>query len=207
MKLPEVRITASLLLNNAVVPLVLPGLKETGDEIAGDDEFIAKKVTEYNKHWKPYEKKILTGLCDALGVEFNQNIIDAYVAPFGHSFSDPMVISTKYSGDRFIDVFTHEIAHRLLTDNTRHSRDRKILTTWKGIFGDTHTWNTLVHIPVHALLEYIFIDVLDEPERLERDVKFCKNWPPYDDAWKYVQRTGYKKIIAQLKESYAGVDV
>ena len=204
MQIPEVRIRASFLLNGAVVPLLLPGLKEAGNEIAATDEFIQEKVEIFNKSWAKYEEKILTAMCEVLGIEFKQNIIDAYVAPFGNSFSDPMVISTKYSGDRFIEVFTHEIAHRLLTDNTKitGSPSRKILKTWKNLFGEEHAWNTLVHIPVHAVLEYIFIDVLNEPERLERDIELCKKYPPYDDAWKYVKEQGYRSILEKLKLSY-----
>lgn len=154
MNIPEVRIRASFLLNGAVIPLLLPGLKETGDEIAATDEYISETVDRYNKSWSRYETKILTAMCEVLDLEFKQNIIDAYVAPFGNSFSDPMVISTKYKSERFIEVFTHEVAHRLLTDNSKmtSSLDRKILKTWKELFGEDHAWNTLVHIPVHALL-------------------------------------------------------
>ena len=202
--LPEIRIRASFLLNGAVIPLLLPGLKETGNEIAATDEFINETVELYNASWGPYETKILKAMCEVLDLEFKQNTIDAYVAPFGNSFSDPMVISTKYSGDRFIEVFTHEIAHRLLTDNTKMTSDpdKKILKTWKALFGDDHAWNTLVHIPVHALLEYVFIDVLNEPERLERDINICEKYPPYADAWKYVKREGYGAILKKLRHSY-----
>jgi hypothetical protein len=204
MNIPEVRIRASFLLNGAVIPLLLPGLKETGDEIAATDEYISETVDRYNKSWSRYETKILTAMCEVLDLEFKQNIIDAYVVPFGHSFSDPMVISTKYKSERFIEVFTHEVAHRLLTDNSKmtSSLDRKILKTWKELFGEDHAWNTLVHIPVHALLEYIFVDVLDEPERLERDIELCKQHPPYADAWTYVQSEGYQNILKKLRHSY-----
>ncbi len=204
MNIPEVRIRASFLLNEAVIPLLLPGLKETGNEIAATNEYISETVERYNKSWSRYETKILTAMCEVLDLEFKQNIIDAYVAPFGNSFSDPMVISTKYKSERFIEVFTHEVAHRLLTDNSKitSSLDKKILNTWRGLFGESHAWNTLVHIPVHALLEYIFVDVLDEPERLNRDIELCSQYPPYADAWTYVESEGYKNILKKLRDSY-----
>jgi len=204
MKLPEIRLRSSFLLNGAVIPLLLPSLKDTGNEVAATDEFIYEKVESYNVAWEPYELRILSAMCEILDLEFKQNIIDAYVSPFGYSFSDPMIISTKYSADRFIDVFTHEITHRLLTDNTKivSGPDRKILKSWKSLFGDEHSFKTLVHIPVHAVLEYIFIDVLNEPERLERDISFCNQHEAYADAWKYVKEKGYKNILEQLKNSY-----
>ena len=204
MRLPEIRIRASFLLNGAVIPLLLPGLEETGNEKAATDEFINETVELYNSSWAPFEERILKAMCEILDLEFKQNTIDVYVAPFGHSFSDPMVMSTKYSGDRFIEVFTHEITHRLLTDNTKMtaSADKKILQTWKGLFGDDHTWNTIVHIPVHAVLEYIFTDILNETGRLERDINFCEKYPSYADAWKYVKQEGYQSILKKLRDSY-----
>lgn len=204
MTLPEIRIRTSFLLNDAVIPLLLPGLKETGNERAATKEFIDETVELYKSSWAPYEKKILEGMCEVLDLEFKQNTIDAYVLPFGHSFSNPMVISTKYSGDQFIEVFTHEIIHRLLTDNTKIAEkpDLDLIKTWKKLFGDKHAWNTLVHIPVHATLEYIYIDVLKEPKRLENDIKFYKQYPTYADTWKYVKQKGYKDIIGKIRESY-----
>lgn len=116
-----------------------------------------------------------------------------------------MVISTKYSGDRFVDVFTHELSHRLLTDNDKYQIEtarRKLGGAWAELFGKEHSFKTLVHIPVHALLEYIFVDVLDEPQRLERDKEYLKKHADYDDAWKYVAQAGYKNIIDKLAVLY-----
>lgn len=200
---PEIRIKKSFLLNDKVVPLLQPELQATHRENEGNDDFIDQKVREYKDAWSPYEARIISALCDVLGVEFKQNIIDIYVAPFINSMSDPMIISTKYSSDRVIDVITHEIAHRLLTDNTHLplSDGKKLSEHWTESFGN-HPFKTLVHIPVHALLEYIFIDVLNEPERLQRDMDFCKKFEAYDEAWKYVQAIGYKVIIDQIRSIY-----
>lgn len=205
MNLPEIRIRSSFLLNDAFIPLLLPGLKKTGDEIAATDDFIDKKVNEYNESWKPYEKRILTSMCEVLDLEFRQNTIDAYVLPFYNSFSDPMVISTKYSGDRFIEVFTHEVIHRLLTDNNKLKNDEsreRLVGFWKEIFGEEHSFNTLVHIPVHAVLEHVFTETLDEPERVQRDIELCSKYEHYALAWKYVKEKGYKNVIKQAREVY-----
>jgi len=200
---PEIRIKKSFLLNDKVIPLLKAELLEMGREQEGFDEFIDAKVIDYKNAWLAYEDRIIPALCDVLGVEFNQNIIDIYVAPFSNSFSDPMVISTKYAPDRVIDVITHEIAHRLLTDNNKlPMRDgRKLSQHWKELFGEKD-FKVLTHIPVHALLEYIFVDILNEPSRLEQDIDFCKNFQAYNDAWEYVQKIGYETIISQLKHSY-----
>lgn len=201
---PEVRIKSSFLLNNKIIPLLLPGLEESGQAHMADKDYINTKVDEYQQAWKDRGDIILRAMCEVLDLEFNQNIIDAYVLPFGNSFSDPMVISTKYSPERFVDVFTHELAHRLLTDNNKIDLNKgdKLLPYWKELFGDEHSFVTLVHIPVHALLEYIFMDILEEPERLRVDMESRKQSVEYDLAWQYVKAHGYKRIIKQLREQY-----
>lgn len=203
--IPHIRIRASFLLNNAVVPLLKPALEKAGRSAEADPETIRVKVEEYKTAWQEYEDRIVPALCQALGVDFAQNTIDAYVAPFDHSFSDPMVISTKHSGDRFIEVFTHELSHCLLTDNTAfqfETAQRKIGEAWAELFGADHSFITLVHIPVHALLEYVFSDVLNEPRRLQRDKEYMAKYPDYDKAWQYVSEAGYTRILEQLKELY-----
>lgn len=191
-------------MNGAVIPLLLPGLKKSGNEQAADSEFINEKVDKYKNAWQPYEARILTAMCEVFGLEFKQNTIDAYVLPFHNSFSDPMVISTKYTPDRFIEVFTHEITHRLLTDNNilTVGTGNALLQSWERLFGETHSFNTLVHILVHAILEYIFKDILNEPARFDRDIELCAKYQDYALAWDYVQEHGYKEIIKQLREEY-----
>ena len=203
MSTPTIRIKKSFLLNDKIVPLLQPELQATHRENEGSDDFINQKVREYSEAWSIYEDRIIPALCDVLGVEFNQNIIDIYITPFINSISDPMIISTKYPADRAIDVITHEISHRLLTDNDHLplSDGRKLTEHWTEAFGN-YPFKTLVHIPVHALLEYIFTDILNEPARLERDIEFSKRFEAYDQAWQHVQNTGYKTIIDQLKTIY-----
>jgi hypothetical protein len=204
MNLPEIRIKNSSLLNNKVIPMLMPGLKESGHEYVASDEYINDKVEAYNQAWVTHGEVILQSICEVLDVKFNQNIIDAYVVPFGNSFSDPMIISTKYTPERFLEVFTHELTHRLLTDNTKLTKkgDRKLSSYWKELFGDTHSFVTLVHIPVHAILEYVFTDILGEPQRLQRDKEACMRFPDYHLAWQYVELNGYKGILEQLREQY-----
>ena len=208
MKHPAIRIYDSFLLNNAVVPLLRPQLDAAGRGIEAEPEFIEVKADEYRTAWAPYEPQIVPAMCDVLGVEFAQNVIDAYVAPFAYSFSNPMVISTKHSGDRFIEVFTHELSHRLLTDNDKYRPglfDWRLLDSWIAMFGAEHSRVTHVHIPVHALLEHIFIDILKEPARLKRDKEITRQYPDYHNAWKYVEEVGYKKILFDLKVMYASL--
>ena len=203
MNYPKIRINTAYLLNGNVIPLLLPQLEEEGREAEADREFIKQKWHGYTDAWSPYETTILAGMCEALDLEFTQNTIDVYLSPFRHSFSDPMVISTRYTDDRFIDVLTHELLHRLLTDNTKTPKEWDgILDVWKGLFGEEHEWNVLVHIPVHLMLKYIFRDILHEEQRVERDKRLVGKYESYRKAWEYVEAHDYRECISRLRASY-----
>lgn len=200
--MPEIRIKdAWLLRENASVHL---------NELWGDgealysDEYYADKTKSYQKAWKSFEQKILSGMTDILDLSFRQNIIDVYVAPWFHAFSEPMVIGVIFKPDEFVDTLTHELLHRLLTDNTTVPNELFLIPHWEKLFGKQQSWNALVHIPVHAAHKAIYLDVLKDPKRLERDVENNNKVgaKDYIVAWDYVSKHGYKEIINQLKQTY-----
>lgn len=181
--------------------------KDTDRPIANNpdyDKWLTKRITSYQKAWQPVENKVLKGITEALDLEFRQNIIDVYIAPWFRAFSDPMVIGVVQEPDLFIDTLTHELIHRLLTDNTSIPHDTLLLSEWEKLFGKKHGFGTTVHIPVHAVHKAIYLDVLKAPERLERDIANNKQYEATDyiKAWEYVDRHGYKDIIEKLKKSY-----
>lgn len=201
--LPVVRIKdAWLLRENVSVPL--NELWGKGEALRSDEEYL-DIVNAYVKAWQPIETEILQGLSDILGLKFSQNIIDVYIAPWFHAFSDPMVIGVIFKPDVFIDTLTHELVHRLLTDNTTIPYHTNILEPeWKKLFGKNHSFTTLVHIPVHAVHKAIYLDVLKQPKRLRRDIKANSDHSATDyvAAWDYVEKHGYMEIIEKLKKSY-----
>ena len=174
-----------------------------GKEFA-DDEWLDKKVASYRGAWKPFEEKTLQGMTELLGLTFRQNIIDVHIAPWFHAFSDPMVIGVTLEPDIFVDTLTHELLHRLLTDNTSAAHDAGLAANWRKLFGDDHSFTTLVHIPVHAAHKALYLDVLNEPKRLKRDIANNEQSgaSDYTKAWEYVEKEGYKEIINKLKKSY-----
>lgn len=168
---------------------------------------------EYRQEWAKHEKKILIGLMDALGVEFYKPVIDVSVAPFFIPQSDPVIMNFLNKPDQFVDVLAHELAHVLLTDNTKlQLRSAKpsldLVETWEKLFGKGHDFNALVHIPVHALSKYLYLDILCADHRLQRDIEHAKTLrgaPAYVQSWEYVNTHDYREIIAKLKASYAVV--
>jgi hypothetical protein len=202
-ELPVIRIKDAWLLRENASQHLHELWAEKGDKLA-DDDWMEKRVADYSKAWKPLEKKILTGLCDMLDLTYRQNIIDVYIAPWFRAFSDPLVIGVMQEPDLFVDTLTHELTHRLLTDNTTIPHETMLLEPWQKLFGKDHSFGTVVHIPVHAVSKAIYLDVLNEPERLKRDIANNKKYDAKDyvAAWEYVEKHGYKEIINKLKASY-----
>lgn len=202
-KLPAIRIkNAWLLRQNASEHL--NELWGDGTPLRTHEEY--EVITErYRKAWQPFERKILVGLSDVLGLEFRQPEIDVYIAPWFAAFSDPMVIGVIYDDERFIQTLTHELAHRLLTDNRLYHNTKNLPDVWRKLFGETPDDTVLFHIPVHAVLEAVFVDILKKPEWLDRDVQVSQEWDGYREAWAYVKKENYHKIIEKLKGSYKDI--
>ena len=68
-------------------------------------------VKAYRKSWENYEARVIK-VCDLYDLEFYQNLIDVYIAPWFGAFSDPLVIGVKHDPDEFVDTLTHELAYR-----------------------------------------------------------------------------------------------
>lgn len=195
-RLPEIRIKyAWLLTENIAEPMLAhydPGSKLREYE---EYEAIAARYAEW---WKPHEQRILEAMYEVTGLEFKQNIIDVYVAPFFYAFSDPMVLGVKHeSKEKLVSVLTHELIHRLLSDSTTHDDD-KTVDEWMELFGE-HEFVTLVHIPVHAVMHEVFIDKIKRPELLEYETRKKKS---YQESWDYVQEQGYAVITDKLRKLY-----
>jgi len=198
-ELPEIRILYSPLLHNALLKYAS---KEEWDKVPPKEEIYAR-VESYQKQWDALSQKILSGLREMTGLEFKQNVIDIYpIPPEMRAFSEPLVIGMHHDPDMTVDVITHELIHRLMVDNK--SVEFQTCPLWGDIFGMELSRVARIHIAVHAIHKAIYLDVLKEPARLERDVKNCikYNAVEYLAAWDYVDKHGYKEIIEQVKEAY-----
>lgn len=204
-RLPEIRIKDGFLLRENASKY-LHELWGKNEDLASDDD-MQKIVESYRLEWQKYEAKILQYVVDTLGVEFYKDVIDVYIAPWFHAFSDPLVIGVIHTPDEFVDQLTHELLHVILTDNECKSIDSKgsqVGDEWRDLFGNTHSFTTLIHIPVHALQESIYLNVFKDSKRKGRELKALRTNKAKDYlyAWDYVQTEGYQEIIRKLKTTY-----
>lgn len=203
-KIPEVRIKYAWLLANTA-SVVMNEKWGDGTPLRSFKEY-EKIATKYEKWWRPYNDQILNGICKVLDLRFRQNIVDVNVAPWFSPISDPMTIGPAFKEqDDLVNTLAHEMLHRLITDNTTYPYDYDFLSEWEGLFGKDHSRNTLIHIPVHATMEALYRDILHRPELIELDKKQVAEYKAYADAWKYVEKVGYKTIIKQLTDASARI--
>ena len=202
--LPEVRIKNGWLLREKA-SVYMHELFDPKGHLA-DYEEVDEIVADYKKAWKPWEQKIMQAMCDITGLRFRQNIIDVHVAPWFFGFSDPMVMGVMFNDEEFVRILTHEMIHRLLSDNTAIPHDRILIGGWHKLYGKNHAFNTIVHIPLHAVHKAIAIDFLEDPSIIERDYKMNLDHEgkdgDYVKSWDYVNKHGYKEIIKKLKSSF-----
>ncbi len=209
MDYPEVRFIDSFLLIGTIYDDIAPSYRPpvaSKDETGLLDRWRIATISDtYRNAWQPQATVRLKGMCDATGLAFRKHFIDIYCAPFRRALSFPLIIPTKYEPDYAIDVITHEIIHDLLYDNTTFAFDmRAAELRWGRLFPDVRNPIALLHIPVHAVLQYIYDDILDQPERTVRDKALLEDNPEYSQAWHYVDQHGYlaicEKIRAQTEE-------
>ncbi|HEU4830612.1 MAG TPA: hypothetical protein VFS65_00385 [Candidatus Saccharimonadales bacterium] len=164
-------------------------------------EYYKGIADEYTRWWEPFGDDILEDLCKILNLRFRQNTIDVHVAPWFYAFSVPMVIGVIFkTKDKLINVLTHEIIHRLLTDNTTYEYSHDFVALWRGMFGDELSQNALIHVPVHAVMKKLYVDIMDRPDLVKLDQKSVSKNPSYVEAWEYVDRHGYDEIVKKLRQ-------
>lgn len=204
MKNPTIRIQRAPLLANVRIK------SDKNNKILTYDE-LEQRADDYRRAWKKYEGQVLTGLQKIYDLSFRLKMINVAIAPWtvGAGISFPLIIDSKSEPDEFVDVLAHELIHILLTDNNiltvMNIKSRNRLK-FGELFGTEHSDLTLVHIAVHAGLKKLYLDILNDPKRLERDVEHCKKSPDYKKAWDYVEKNNYEEILKKIRNRYKEID-
>lgn len=151
--------------------------------IVPDKEKIDKRVEAYKDIWAKYEEKVLGGICSALDLSFKGDIDVYIVAGVNRSMSNPIIISSHHSPEKFITMLAHELVHRIFK-----GEDFKFS---KILLNKTDDKKVNNHILVFAVLRKIF---KDEPEMINiiSDIKHDEDYKkayelsePYEDILKF----------------------
>jgi hypothetical protein len=155
-------------------------------------EEVSKKVKLFKEEWNKYGCNILMTIKEISGLDFVREVFDVYVVSgTPRDMSDPIIIRSRYEPDEFLDVLVHELLHRLLTLNKVKVPYEEENDTVRG------------HVYVHAIMKYIYLDLLKDGGRLERNLQRSKKHSTgdYIRAWEIVDDVGYMKLISQIKSS------
>lgn len=154
-------------------------------------ETVKERVKNYRLYWEKNGELILRGITEALDMNFMRSYIPVYVVSLNpRDFSNPFVIKSRYTESEFIQTMSHELIHCLCTDNAK---------TYKEPFPNNK------HIIVHAALAYLFLDVFKKEALLKENIEhsshplFVHTNGEYIEAWNYVEKHGYKKILDDFK--------
>jgi len=168
-----------------------------------EDEHQAR-IVGYRKKWDEYEARILDGMYAATGLKFRSSIIEVYITnKLKGTFSAPLHIPNRYAPDEFVGVLAHELCHRLIT---RNDKRLDVAEIWRGLFSYEDNGLVRNHIFVHALMQFIYLDVLNDSVRLTKEIESCARYPLYKKAWDHVQERGYKNILSQLRSYYESAE-
>lgn len=161
-----------------------------------EKEVVLKRIKNYREEWKKYEKEILDGMSDVLKMDFKRNIIDVHIVSGNpRQFSRPIIIKSGLSLDEFVDTLTHELIHVLFQDNN----DIFPVKILSNMFPDESEL-ARNHIITHSVLKHIYINILKDETRLEKNITRSKDHGTndYSRAWEIVEERGYRELIEGL---------
>ncbi|HAS84604.1 MAG TPA: hypothetical protein DCS23_00815 [Candidatus Yonathbacteria bacterium] len=203
-KLPKVTIEYSKLLDSFFVFYCQnkPELKKGWSDWAPlPTDKLIENVELFRQAWEKDGKRMLLEACSVLNLDFSRNIIPVYVVSGSpRPFGDPVVIRADFARpDSFIDVLVHELIHVLFADN-----QKKVPWSIHMEMFPNENPDTQNHIIVHAVLKYVYLDVLKDPERLQRDVNRSAKHrsSDYVRAWEIVEQYGYQELITKFLSKY-----
>lgn len=158
--------------------------------------------------WLSYEDQVLGGICSVTGLSFRKNIIDICIAPKVMSTCRPIIIGVDGYDKRFVDEVMFQLIFQLLTDNTSIPFTYDVIEDWIEIFNDTLFEDEAYFVPVFALQKAVYLDVLDEPDRLEKAILKSSGLFRGDEkvAWEYVNAHDYREIINTLQRLYKAIE-
>lgn len=173
-----------------------------------DQTFAEAYLSKVKNAWKPKEKAILAYMEQLTGLSWKRKEIVCYALKTSRTypFSDPLTIPIQYrrkhrvvtiSVDEFIDTLVHELIHNLFIDNTTETKnyfDYLIKKKYKS-----YSFNTAIHVPVHAIHKKIFEKFFSKA-RLEKEIRFFKNFPDYKNSWQIVLNGGSDNLFRELRK-------
>lgn len=168
----------------------------------GKDDYLTKEeLGEYRQalvvEWEKIETETLNSIISSIGWPWEEKLIRCYVTGTRASFSDPLTLGYKKNINLAVDVLTHELIHRYISQQIPDLR-KKILDFYENYPDENRIVQN--HIMVHAIHEHVY-RAANKLERLEADISLSQSAPDYAKAWQIVSEVGYRAILKKIAPS------
>lgn len=171
-----------------------------------EENFPYKQIQDYikkiEKLWRKDEKRILSELSKVTKLKWQEKEIICYLVHRIRPFSDPITIPIKKYPSYFIDVLTHELIHRLFTQEINIHKSKKLWVHFHKKYSNESKL-TRIHIPLHSIHKHIYLKIFNK-SRLDRDIQRGSKHNDYRLSWEIVEKEGYKNIIKEFRKSLRG---
>ena len=197
--IPKIRIAP----NRFLKPMFNAYARETNTEpeigLEKANAEVHEKVEVQKAQWSVEEEKVLRGIVEATRLSFQESVVPVYIVPaYTGAFSDPIVISSLQQ-KQFADVLTHELIHRIGEQNNEGVSASAVSKEMFPEYDDRKITN---HIFVHAIHQYIYLDVLQDEQRLATMIEKHSQWDAYKTAWNVVQERGYQTLVEHYRTAF-----
>jgi hypothetical protein len=189
--MPEILIEYNRFLDPVFIAYIKSQSRFKDWEVPSIEEVLAR-IQNYKNEWDKEGNLILESLCQVTNLNFNRNAIDVYIVSGNpRTFSNPIVIKSGFDPSEFVDTLTHELIHRLFT-LSKVKKDKMFSSKYEN-----ETDIVKNHILLHAILKYIYLDILKDTGRLDKNIGRSKRHSTneYSRAWEIVEIEGYKELI------------
>jgi hypothetical protein len=173
------------------------------------EKYVLDFIKKIEKEWNKKGNEILRYIGEITGLKWKEEKIKCYVIkistliPFSYPLTIPIQFETVegkiyvLSVERYIDMLFHELIHNIFIQNEKETE--KYFEYILNEKFNEEEFNTVIHIPVHAIHKKIFMKFFNK-KRLELEIEKSSYYPNYKRSWEIVNKKGEDSIIKELKD-------
>jgi len=167
--------------------------KRYTDKTYQKGERYAKRL---QKEWNKISNKVFKSISKVSGLKWKEEKIRAYVVKHIRSpISFPLTLRMDAPMFYQIENIIHELVHNIMVQNNWPNFNHRFFKKYKN-----YKFNTMIHIPVHAILKLVFLELFGEKKTAKLIMSYERAPPEYTQAWKIVEKEGAMEIIKKLKK-------
>ena len=171
-------------------------LKKIKDYVMPDNSIYEKHIADLKAEWEKWGPKIFDELARITKLDWEEKDIRCYVVSGTFSsFSHPLTLKIYDTTEKMLNVFTHELIHRLLNSPTHPERVKQARKELIEKYKDEQI-TTKNHIVLYAIHSKLMLTLFGA-EKMEKEMASIKK-PEFIRAWQIVNEYGQEKILNDI---------